>query len=156
VNVSEGMTPRVVGGSPVPIHTYPWFARATESNTSSSSDRYWAGCAGNLISAEYVLTAAHCIDSQFEATGGYEIGALWRPYTEASNGGQDVEYLRVDKVTVHPDFNDYSLDSDFAVAKLKGSSRMEPVNIDDGTYSPNYEQNKGNLWAIGKSLYNLI
>lgn len=32
---------------------------------------------------------------------------------------------------------------------MSGSSTLTPVNIDDGTYSPNFADSKGNLWAIG-------
>ena len=136
----------IYNGDDVVAGTYPWFAYPFNLSTGD-----WDGCGGSLISAEYVLTAAHCIIDVFgdpwDSLDAYYIGALCDPYTQQNNCGQDVEVVPIVKSTVHPSYG--GRDNDFALVKLKESASTTPVNIDDGTYSPAYANGKGNLWPIG-------
>ena len=43
---------RIIGGSNVPANTYPFFARGTYNNHQD-----WWGCAGSLVTSEFVLSA---------------------------------------------------------------------------------------------------
>jgi len=96
------------------------------------------------------ITIAHCIDDFGGKESGYQIGALCEPYIQGDNCGQDVEYRAISTVTVHPNFVcDGSYDYDFALVRLVAPVSITPVNIDDGTYSPNYANGKPNLWPIG-------
>jgi secreted trypsin-like serine protease len=140
---------RIFNGDDVVAGTYPWFAYPFHSTGA------WDGCGGSLISAEYVLTAAHCIVDEnkvpYDALDAYNIGALCAPYTQKNNCGQDVEVFSILKSIIHPSYGmpDNDNDNDFALVKLDGSANATPVNIDDGTYSPAYANGKGNLWPIG-------
>ena len=51
---------RIVGGTDSPIDKYPWLALLAYSGYSGRSK--WQ-CGGALIGDQYVVTAAHCINS---------------------------------------------------------------------------------------------
>ena len=57
------ISPRIIGGNPVTAGNirYPWFATVGD------------GCGGQLISPEFILTAAHCIDTSCREENGEEI-----------------------------------------------------------------------------------
>ena len=81
---------------------------------------------------------------------GYQIGALCSPYIQGDNCNQQVDYFNVQNKTIHPDYNSFNLDNDFALVRLDGvvSSSITPVGIDDGSYSSSYTNGKG-LWTVG-------
>jgi len=141
--------PRIFNGDDVTAGTYPWFAYPVNATGG------WDGCGASLISAEYVLTAAHCIVDEdlcpYYSFDAYKIGALCAPYIQGNNCGQDIEEVSISTTTVHPDYSKFNDDdNDFALIKLEGNgASATPVNIDDGTYSPTYANGKGNLWPIG-------
>ena len=51
---NAGPSPQIVGGEEATAHTYPWMAALFVDG------KYF--CGGTLISDEWVLTAAHCVD----------------------------------------------------------------------------------------------
>ena len=125
---------RIIGGSLVPINTYPWFAKPLLSNNG------WAGCGGSLVSPEYVLTAAHCIINS-RPIAKVQIGAFCN---FAGNCGQASEIVSVVKITKH---NQYDItgrmENDFALLKLaKKVTVTAPIKMDQGTISPNYPSGK--------------
>ena len=61
---------KIVGGGDAPVNMYPWFAQA-----SWTIDGYYAICGGTLVSPEFVLTAAHCVEDSSSLTGGWNVGA---------------------------------------------------------------------------------
>ena len=52
-----------------------------------------------------------------------------------------------DEVFVHPEFDYYSLNNDFALVKLINRSDVTPVDMDE-TYPSTFDEND-NLWTIG-------
>lgn len=129
--------PKIVNGSMAPTNKYNWFARV-------ASENYL--CGGSLISSEWILTAAHCVIESTESPSAFDVGM----YCENDdNCGQPIERIRVSKRIVHPNYDDYYLDNDFALIKLSSASSITPVSIDDGSFSPLYPNFQPNLWAIG-------
>ena len=132
---------RIVGGVNSPMGAYPWFARFTTEVT----------CGGSLISKEYVLTAAHCVDrskAKLEAWGSLQIGALCYPYFQGHNCGQFVETIGIRKIFVHPKYNETSYLNDVALIRLDTESRVAPVAIDQTGISTFYTDEQS-LYAVG-------
>jgi trypsin len=136
---------RIVGGTAVSSGTYPWF---TALRLYSSGSESFYGCGGSLVSPEYVLTAAHCISDDYINSGAVRVGAFTYPFSSSQNG-QNVEFFTVKKVTVHPNYSTSTLNNDFALLRLDGTSSITPVPLDSNNLSNSYSTGKGNLWPIG-------
>jgi hypothetical protein len=98
-------TPRIVGGDRVAnVETYPWFVQGF-------------GCAGTLIAADMVLTAAHCFG------GAWRNSVLLNTTTAYDFGRADLPVgsieIRTLSQTPHPDYNsEVSEENDFMLVKL--------------------------------------
>lgn len=136
----------IVGGTSVEVGEYPWFTMLIYM---SGQRQLRQGCGGMLVSPEYVLTAAHCINNKMKRRGAVRIGAFKSPYKPGDNGEQYLEFFRLisrnngKAVTVHPNYNSITLDNDFALLRLEAESTIAPVPLDSG--GETYE----NLWTIG-------
>lgn len=133
-NENEGDN-RIIGGTFAEVGTYPWFTKLLFMQGNSERDQ---GCGGSLISPEWVLTAAHCVDNELRNNGAVRIGAFSRPFKSNSNGGQYVEFFDVQSIVVHPNYNAATTHNDFALLRLDGSSTIDPVPLDSDNLSTSY------------------
>jgi secreted trypsin-like serine protease len=135
--VKATRTGRIIGGDFVSIGTYPWFTMLLKSNGGSYIKQ---GCGGMLVSPEFVLTAAHCINhSLFMSGAAVKIGALESILDDKSdNGGQYYEIRTVQSVYSHPEYDDDTFDNDFALLHLSESSTITPVSMDFAGLSQTY------------------
>lgn len=138
----EKMT-RIVGGELAPRDAYPWFARLIDGGT----DEWWS-CGGTLIAKEYVLTAGHCVNEGDASSLAVQIGAVC-PTTTSDNCKQPIQTINVLSVKRHPQYDDFTLENDYALLKLETSANADPVPIDQGNVVDNYSSNKRGLYAIG-------
>ena len=130
----------IVGGTAVPANKYPWFA---EGLLSDGSWHY----GGSLVTPEYIITAAWCVDDRYFSIFSYKIGALSKDDTVQNSVHETIE---VAKMTVHPNYAITTLENDFALVKLKQRSTITPVKMDQGTVSPNYPS--GELSTKGRTI----
>jgi secreted trypsin-like serine protease len=78
-------------------------------------------CGGSLIKPDWVVTAAHCVDSEEPQGIQLRIGAKDR-----TSGG---ELAKASKITVHPGYDGSSAGNDIALVHLAKPVRSKPVQI---------------------------
>ncbi|CZF77831.1 S1 family peptidase [Grimontia marina] len=96
--------PHIVGGNNANISALPWQVYI---------DIPSSGCGGVIISNDYVLTAAHCVEGLFAS----DISVL-AGFTDLSSPRSPIP---VANIQVHPDYNNANLTADIAILKLAGS-----------------------------------
>uniref|UniRef100_A0AAG5D7P5 trypsin n=1 Tax=Anopheles atroparvus TaxID=41427 RepID=A0AAG5D7P5_ANOAO len=95
--------PRIVGGIPIDITEAPFQISLMIDNRHA--------CGGSILSADWILTAAHCIDGISQEQLSVRAGS-----TLKDRGGQIRE---LSEAIMHPDWDDDSNDSDIALLKLE-------------------------------------
>lgn len=128
---------RIVGGSFVPVGTYPWFTSLIRAVGPKPIENIH-GCGASLVSPEFVLTANHCITQAYRNNPAVRVGAYKKPFTWGNNGGQDTEFFKVKQIFEHPDYTEDSEDNDFTLLHLDGKSSFTPVKLDDSNISNSY------------------
>jgi len=144
INAANKTDLQIIGGENAPPGLYPWFARFIYTDGED-----WAGCAGMLVTPEFVLTASHCVYPNTDLNDNVlsvQIGAVCPE--EDDNCGVPMETINVKKVFANPYYNDFTLDDDFALLQLETRSTLAPVAMDSG-FVDSYSDDKDNLWAIG-------
>ncbi|XP_034393508.1 chymotrypsin-like elastase family member 2A [Cyclopterus lumpus] len=106
---------RVVAGQDVRPHSWPWQI----SLQSDSSGRWRHVCGGTLISSDWVLTAAHCINDRYN----YRV-ELGKHSLKTSEQGSIAR--RAATIITHDDYNSMLSRNDIALIKLSS-----PVTFSD-------------------------
>ncbi|XP_061402704.1 CLIP domain-containing serine protease B8-like [Musca vetustissima] len=119
------VTHRIYGGEIAELDEFPWLALLVY-----NTNEY--GCSGALIDDRHVLTAAHCVYGEayrekkglkYVRLGEFNVGTepdcIEEPnYLSCADAAMD---MSVEKITVHPDYKDYSFNklNDIAIIRLK-------------------------------------
>ena len=116
---NEQQTIRIVGGDEAEPGTWPWMAALVRRGSDAYSGQF---CGGSLIHPEWVLTAAHCVESGTENDFDVIIGV----HNLSKDEGDRIE---VDAIIIHPNYDSESLDSDIALLHLSAPSDRPYVNL---------------------------
>ena len=108
---------RIVGGEPAADRTWGWMA----SLRSSSDGSHF--CGGSVISAGYILTAAHCTKDIASPT-------LLRVYVGSTDLTSIVQVRNVSKIYNHPSYSTTTYLNDIAILKLSSALDLGQVGAD--------------------------
>ncbi len=116
---------QIIGGQPVPAGTLPQLAYIVN-QVSPTDDE---SCTGTVLSANLVLTAAHCVQSQ--STGAVDPAAGFSVVTGQPNlAGSLVGHVSaVSNVIVYPLYDPVTRDSDAALLELSTPTTAPAVTL---------------------------
>lgn len=114
-----GTDPRIVNGEPVPAGVWPSMAALVRASFDANAGQF---CGGNLIAPTWVLTAAHCVDTERASSVDVVLGRL----DLRTDSG---ERIRARRIVIHPDWNPLTFEWDFALVELTQPSRQTPMTL---------------------------
>jgi transmembrane serine protease 9 len=110
--------PRIMGGEQAPFGAYPWVASIGLKGTNQRDGHF---CGGAFIAPNWVMTAAHCVNSESA------------PKIQVFGGSNELEqggtvYL-VDRIVVHEQYDDGTQDFDVALLHLAKPFTGRTLNL---------------------------
>ncbi|XP_011701245.1 PREDICTED: venom protease-like [Wasmannia auropunctata] len=103
---------RIVGGTPAPLGAWPWMTALGYTNSENPNVPSWL-CGGVLITRRHVLTAGHCV---YEREDLYKVRIGDLDLNDDYDGATPFEDF-IERKTVHPEFDRWTLTNDVAVLK---------------------------------------
>jgi secreted trypsin-like serine protease len=120
IAAAETNTPDIIGGEEAVPGAWPWMAAlVTASEPNAYNGQF---CGGALIAPEWVLTAAHCFNSDDPT----QVDVVLGRHTLSSNEGQRHS---VAQIILHPDYDEITNDSDMALLRLATPSSQQVVPL---------------------------
>lgn len=135
------ITSRIINGQSAPVGRYPYIVSLTLNNEHR--------CGGSLIAPDIVLSAAHCATEDIQVDG-VMIGRY-----DFEDDTEIYEHFVIETIKNHPKFKSsgHSLDYDFMIIKMYGTSKYPVVKING---SPKIPANAGDsLNVMGWGVTNL-
>jgi secreted trypsin-like serine protease len=110
-----GLDQRIIGGKPVPIKENPWQVGILSARVPSNLVAQF--CGGSIISARWVLTAAHCVDN---GTQPKQIQILTRTDSLEKGGTR----VNVTAIHVHNNWTGRPHEHDFDIAVIEATADL--------------------------------
>jgi len=143
---TENKDTRIVGGEAAEVNEWPWMAAISYSTTGAG---YAYGCGASLISAEWLVTAAHCFyDAGVQAVFPSGITVVIGDHDKSLETDSNIKLVQyVDKILIHPEYNDALSKNDIALIKMT-------TKVDLDIYTPVClpslnQQFSGDSWVYG-------
>lgn len=112
--------PRIVGGQEATPGEWPWQVALVRKGTDLYNNQF---CGGTIITADWVVTAAHCVDdvtpNQVDVVAGVH---------DLSNPGANFQRRTLAQIVVHPGWNTANGDNDIALLKLSAPIAERPAS----------------------------
>ena len=125
-NSSEEVNPDIVGGSPVSITDHPY-----QVLLEVATDPGWVmTCGGTLVSSQWVVTAAHCLEYLPNGGSAY-VTATSVSVASGVTTLPATNYILADQVHIHPNWNRYTMENDIGLIRLSTPSNMGTLPIID-------------------------
>eukprot|EP00794_Sanderia_malayensis_P019829 gene19829-21769_t len=105
---------RIISGTNAKPGAWPWMASLWMHGTSHI-------CGGSIINPRWILTASHCVIGTGATTQTLSI-KLGEHDHKKSEGTE--QFLRIEKIISHPQYNRRSLRNDIALIKLKSPAML--------------------------------
>jgi hypothetical protein len=120
IALAETPEQRIVGGQEADPGEWPWQVALVQ----KGEDAYFGQfCGGSLLSAGWVLTAAHCV----EDTVASEVDVIAGIH-DLRTPDPDYQRVAVSTIAVHPEWDPNTYDNDIALLKLNSSILPRPAS----------------------------
>lgn len=119
---ADRVLPNVINGQTVAITTAPWQVALLDTNVADDWNAQF--CGGSIISATWIVTAAHCVEGETTASVAVRAGTNTLGQTAAASGPR----LALAQIIVHPGWNSSSSSNDVALLRL-----ASPVPLNGST-----------------------
>ncbi|RXJ71797.1 formyltetrahydrofolate deformylase [Veronia nyctiphanis] len=116
---AEGGAPRIVGGVDADRNAWPFITALVP----KGADATRQFCGGSLIASQYVLTAAHCVETATPES----IDVIVNIH-DLRNEGSEGQRSAVAAIYPHEEYNAYTSSNDVAILKLS-----QPIDASKGT-----------------------
>lgn len=106
---ADPVTPKIINGQPVNISAVPWQIAMVFADTADDYNAQF--CGGSILSDNWVVTAAHCV----EGTAAADIEIL-TGVTSLGEAGST--RIGLQQIISHPDYDDWTLEHDIALLEV--------------------------------------
>lgn len=106
---ADPVTPKIINGQPVNVSTVPWQIAMVFADTADDYNAQF--CGGSILSENWVVTAAHCV----EGTAAADIEILTGVTTLGEAGSTRIA---LQQIISHPDYDDWTLEHDIALLEV--------------------------------------
>lgn len=116
---APSVSPRIIGGYEATPGEWPWMTALVERGEEAYLGQF---CGGSLIDAQWVVTAAHCVENK-------RAGQIDVVINRHNLTSEDGERIAVTRILKHRNYDPETLDSDIALLLLASPSSQQAVAI---------------------------
>ena len=121
-NAYASISTRIVGGTQSTEGDWPWMVSLQDSSASNTLSGHY--CGATLINANWVLTAAHCVDGALPGDFVVQIGAY-----DLSTSSKAGTRVAISRILIHPAYDSATNDNDLALLQLASSQSSSTIPV---------------------------